>query len=169
MLCCTLGSLAAPAGAAEACRGEGQRPSAANAVPLERATLCLIDRIRAAHGVVALRANGQLGDVAAGQVAAMVRWDYFADLRPGGQTLMSLVEVAGYPAHAVGQNIAWGARRYASPAHIVGEWMASPPHREIILSPTYRDTGVAIEPALPAVLHAGRNGATYAMEFAVRQ
>ena len=102
----------------------------------------------------------------------MVRWDYFADVRPSGQTPLSLVGVTRYPAHtagiAVGQNIAWGTGAYATPEHIVAEWMASPPHRAIILTGYYRDAGVAARPALPGVLRAGRSGATYAMEFGAR-
>lgn len=173
VLCALLAVLAAPAAGAEACRGEGLRPSAANAAQVERATLCLIDRIRAAHGLIALRANGQLRGVAVSQVATMLRWDYFADVRPSGQTPLALVDVTGYPAHAadiaVGEDIAWGTGGYSTPARIVAEWMASAAHREIILTSAYRDAGVAVEPAVPAVLHAGRHGATYAMEFAVRR
>lgn len=167
---------ALPAGAVsahEACAGEHLRPGRANALAVEHATLCLIDRIRAAHGLRALRSNPELVGVAASQVATMVRWDYFADVRPSGQTPLSLVSITRYPAHAadiaVGQDIAWGTGGYSTPAHIVAEWMASTPHREVILTSVYRDAGVAVEPALPAVLRAGRKGATYAMEFAVRR
>ncbi len=87
-------------------------------------------------------------------------------------TPLALVGVTRYPAHpagfAVGQNIAWGTGRYSTAAHIVSEWMASPPHRAIILAGDYRDAGVAVAPAVPGVLRAGRGGATYAMEFARR-
>ena len=111
--------------------------------------------------------------MAASQVTSMVRWNYFADVRPSGQTPMSLVAVTRYPAHAaqfaVGQNIAWGTGSYTTPAHIVAEWMASPPHREIMLSGEYRDAGVAATPAVPAVLDARGSGATYAIEFGARR
>ncbi len=102
----------------------------------------------------------------------MVRRDYFADVSPSGPTLMSLVAVTRYPAHAaefaVGQNIAWGTGSYTTPAHIVEEWLASPPHREIMLSREYRDAGVAATPAVPAVLHPSGRGATYVIEFGAR-
>ncbi len=103
----------------------------------------------------------------------MVRSDYFADNRPTGQTPMSLVVGTHYRAHAarisVGQNIAWGTGLYSTPAHIVAEWMASPPHRTIMLSGEFHDAGVAVTPALPSVLHRGRRGAVYAVEFGVRR
>jgi uncharacterized protein YkwD len=103
----------------------------------------------------------------------MISCDYFSDVRPSGQTALSLVVRTRYPAHAadvaVGQNIAWGTGSFSTPAHIVAEWMASAPHRAIILTAEYRDAGVAVEQGLPGVLRAGRHGATYAMEFGVRR
>jgi len=154
------------------CRGANLYPSAANAHAVDVATLCLVNRLRLAHHAVPLRANGELRQVAASQVTTMVRWDYFADVRPTGQTPLTLVAASRYAAHtaqiAVGQNLAWGTDAYATPAHIVAEWMASPPHREVMLSGEYRDAGVAAMPASPAVVGAGGQGATYAIEFGAR-
>jgi uncharacterized protein YkwD len=161
------------AAAAAGCPGATLQPGPGTGSAIDRATLCLVNAIRRAHHLHALRGNRELGKVAGSQVVSMVRWDYFADVRPSGQTPLSLVGVTRYPAHtagyAVGQNIAWGTGAYASPEHIVAEWMASPPHRAIILTGYYRDAGVAVEPALPGVLRVGRSGATYAMEFGVRR
>jgi uncharacterized protein YkwD len=158
--------------AASTCAGATLQPTAGDGDAVDVATLCLVNAVRAANHLHPLRSNGQLGKVATSQVATMIRWDYFADVRPTGQTPMSLVGVTRYPAHtagfAVGQNIAWGTAAFASPEHIVDEWMASPPHRAIILTATYRDAGVAVTPALPGVVRAGQSGATYAMEFGVR-
>jgi uncharacterized protein YkwD len=174
VLACSVAAAAPHAhAAASPCPGAALRPTNTDGPAVDAATLCLVNAVRAAHGLHALRANGQLGKVATSQVATMIRWDYFADVRPTGQTPMSLVGVTRYPAHtagyAVGQNIAWGTAAFASPEHIVAEWMASPPHRAIILTPGYRDAGVAVTPALPGVLRAGQSGATYAMEFGVRR
>jgi uncharacterized protein YkwD len=162
------------AGAAVArCSGSTLRPTATDGATVESATLCLINRIRSAHHLRSLRPNRELLGVANSQVATMLSWDYFADVRPSGQTPLSLVGVTRYPAHAanyaVGQNIAWGTGNFSDAAHIVGEWMASPPHRAIILTGQYRDAGVAVRPAIPGVLRAGGSGATYAMEFGVRR
>jgi uncharacterized protein YkwD len=180
MLACAQGAWSAgPASAArsaraasEACPGQSLRPTASNRVAVEQAALCLVNRVRADHGLHSLHANRYLASVAFSQVSTMVTWDYFADVRPSGQTPLALVSRSHYPAHAsrfaVGQNIAWGTGNYSSPAHIVAEWMASPPHRAIILTGQYRDAGVAVKPALPGVLREGHQGATYAMEFGVR-
>lgn len=167
------GPLVAGASAATAkassCRGANLRPSASDARIVEAATLCLIDRVRLDHHLPPLRSNRDLGAVASSQVASMVRLNYFADVRPTGQTAMKLISATRYPAVAVGQNIAWGAGRSTTPARIVAAWMASPPHREIILSGDFRDAGVGVTPAVPAVLSAARRGAVYAIELGARR
>jgi uncharacterized protein YkwD len=155
------------------CPGANLSPSAANIAAVDAATLCLLNEVRILYRLRPLRANRELGNVAASQVTNMVRWNYFADVRPSGQTVLSLVALTGYPLHAigfaVGQNIGWGTGSYATPAHIVAEWMASPPHRQIMLNGEYRDAGVAVTPAVPAVVNAARQGATYAIELGVRR
>ncbi len=171
---CLLLSAPFAAGAPRAgCPGADVRPSASNAAGVAAATLCLVDRIRFAYGLRPLRANGALGRVADSQVSSMVSYDYFADVRPTGQTPMSLVGGTHYRAHAsniaVGQNIAWGTGSDATPAHIVAEWMASPPHRAIILNSEYRDAGTAVTAVLPRVLRSGKPGAVYALELGVRR
>jgi uncharacterized protein YkwD len=159
--------------ASAACAGATLTPTSSDTAAVDTATLCLVNEIRAAHHLHSLRANRYLLGVATSQVTTMVSWDYFSDVRPSGQTPLSLVGVTRYRAHAagfaVGQNIAWGTGSFASPEHIVQEWMASSPHRAVILTSQYRDAGVAVEPAIPGVLRAGRSGATYAMEFGVRK
>jgi len=161
------------AAAGSSCPGESLLPSAGNVRAVDAATLCLINRLRGARGLRALRANRELRHVASSQVATMVRRNYFADDRPTGQTPLALVAITRYPVHAdgfaVGQNIAWGTGSDTTPAHIVEEWMASPPHREIMLSGEYREAGVAVTPAVPTVLDRGGDGATYAIEFGVRR
>jgi uncharacterized protein YkwD len=179
VLCCAIAiAAAAQAGAVSPpavapCAGAGLLPTSRNTAAIDAATLCLINRARAAHHVPALRSNGDLGAVAASQVAAMVRWNYFADVRPTGQTPLALVFTTHYPANttgvSVGQNIAWGTGHYATPARVVAAWMASPPHRRVMLEGGYRDAGVAVTPHVPSVLTRGHYGATYAIEFGVRR
>lgn len=176
VLGCTTTSLVPVSSAAEPCPGETLAPTVADAAGVETATLCLVNRIRASHRLRGLHANRWLLGVAASQVSTMVSRDYFSDVRPGGQTPFALVGITRYPAHAasfaVGQNIAWGTGTYASPRHIVAEWMASPPHRAVILTAKYRDAGVAVTAAVPGVVRtagAPPTGATYAMEFGVRR
>jgi uncharacterized protein YkwD len=160
------------AAAAYGCRGAHLRPNAGNLAAVEAATLCIVNRVRTAHDAPRLHANHALAHVAAGQIAAMMHGDYFADVSPSGQTPLSLVAGTAYPAHAasfaVGLNLAYGTGHDVTPAHIVAEWMSSPPHRAIMLSQQYRNAGVAVAPTVPAFLRVGRPEATYAFEFGVR-
>ena len=157
---------------ARACPGATSVPSATDAPAVERATLCMVNRIRSQHRLAPLHANATLGFVATSQVSSMVRLDYFADVRPGGQTPMALVSSTSYARSAyvaIGQNIAWGTGADATASSIVAAWMGSPPHRQIILDGRYRDAGVAVTPRVPAVVGAtAYRRATYAMEFGVR-
>ncbi len=158
---------------ASSCRGANLHPSAANVRAVDTATLCLINRLRRARRLRSLRSNRELTRVAASQVTNMVRWNYFADIRPSGQTPLSLVAVTHYLKHAagfaVGQNIAWGSGSDSTPLHVVAEWMASAPHREIMLDAEFRDAGVAVTPTVPAALRTSGRGATYAIEFGARR
>jgi uncharacterized protein YkwD len=154
------------------CAGGHRRPGARNLLLVELTTLCMIDAIRAGDHLHVLRPNRDLAGVASGQVGAMLRLDYFADVRPTGQTPLALVDSTPYPASAssvaVGENLAWGLGDGATPLQVVAALMASPPHREVILDPSYRDVGIAVAPRVPRVVARHRHGATYAIEFGVR-
>jgi uncharacterized protein YkwD len=154
------------------CPGADLRPVPGNAAAVGVATLCLINQLRNSHHLRALRSNRSLQRIAAKQVRQMVLWDYFADLPPVGRAPGALIASSRYAAHAArlstGQNIGWGTGVEATPASMVAAWMASPPHRALILAGYFRDGGVGISTSLPAVLDQGRRGGLYAVEFAAR-
>jgi len=154
------------------CAYANLRPTSANAAIVDRATLCLIDRLRAAYHLRPLRSNHELQAVAGSQATGMVSHDYFGDDSPSGQTAGTLIAAIPYGAHATSlataQNLGWGTLSAATPAGMVTAWMHSPPHREVILTGEFRDAGVGVSPAVPSVLGHGARGATYAVEFAVR-
>src|SRR5207302_2804030 len=137
---------------------------------VDSASVCLINQVRRAYGLRPLRLNRTLQRVATSQVGQMVRLNYFADVRPFGPTPARLIASSRYAAHAArlstGQNIGWGTGPDATPASMVSAWMASPPHRRLILAGAFQSVGVAISTSLPAILHHGPRGALYAVEFA---
>jgi uncharacterized protein YkwD len=154
------------------CAYANLRPTFADTAIVERATLCLIEQVRAAYHLQPLRSNHELRAVAGKQATNMVSHDYFSDNSPSGQTAGTLIAALPYGAHAsrlaTGQNLGWGTRSAATPAGIVTAWMHSRPHREVILTGAFRDVGVGVSPAVPSILGHGTRGATYAVEFAVR-
>ncbi|MCW3039050.1 MAG: hypothetical protein JWM31_955, partial [Solirubrobacterales bacterium] len=75
---------AAPGQAAD-CAGTDVRPtSAATVAAAQDATLCLLNRERAAAGLGALRVQPELTRVATDYSAAMVQQSVFAHVLPGG-------------------------------------------------------------------------------------
>lgn len=148
-------------------------PSATDAPVIDTATLCLMNEIRATYGLRPLRRNAALASIATGQASDMVRGDYFGDDSLSGQTPLARIMASSYvlpqPMRMLtAQNIGWGTGPNATPTGIVGAWMASPPHRAIILDGAYRDVGVGVSPAVPAELGSGWAGGTYAVEFGAR-
>jgi uncharacterized protein YkwD len=176
--------LAAPAAAgakgllarasATACPGANVVPTGRNAALVDAATLCLMNQLRVAHGMHPLRLNRSLARIASGQASDMVRGHYFADQSLSGQSPLSRIMASGYVAHPVGgrlltaQNIGFGTGPNATPAGIVHAWMLSPPHREIMLTPAYRDAGVGASPSVPSGIASRWLGGTYAVEFGTR-
>jgi uncharacterized protein YkwD len=168
------GSVSSPPapGTRPSCKDTGLRPTRKDIARVTAATLCLIDRERAAYRLGALRTNSSLQQIAAGQAKAMVVGDYFGDDTPSGTTPWQRITASPYGigAHSVAaaQNIGWGTERMATPAGMVSIWMHSAPHRQIVLTGDYRDIGIGVAPAAPTSLTKGAPGATYTVEFAVR-
>jgi uncharacterized protein YkwD len=175
-----LAALPMPAGAqatsairrSPSCGDANLRPTPANPARIDAATLCLIDRVRAAHHLRPLQPNHELQSVATTLVGGMVRRNYYNDNSPSGQSPGSLIATIPYGAHAASlstaQDLGWGTLSDATPAGIVRAWMHSPPHLEIILTAAFRDAGIGVAPAVPTVIGSGQLGATYAVEFGAR-
>jgi uncharacterized protein YkwD len=148
------------------------QPSATDIAQVRAATLCLVNRERAAHGERPLRPNARLGRAAQAHTQSMVEENYFEHVGPRGQTPLQRMRSVGYisssrSGYEVGENIAWGTLWLSSPRAIVASWMASPGHRANILDPRYRETGIGIAPRAPASLADGQPGAIYTQDFGV--
>ena len=155
---------AAPAAAAP-CRGAEAAPGEVSDAALRRALRCVVNAERAGHGRRRLRGQRALGEAARRHARDMVSRGYFAHERKGS-TLASRLRDAGWDGIAAGEAIAWGCGGLGEPRAIVDAWLASPPHREILLG-RYRRVGVGMAAGAPYatdcpraatwVLVAGRN------------
>ncbi len=164
------GSAAPASSTTAACEGASLTPDTGNVEAVRAATLCLINRERAARGEQPLRANSDLGHAAQGHSESMAAGSYFEHVGPDGLTPLGRARACGYisgePApYEVGENIAWASLREATPAAIVAAWMASPSHRANILNGAFRDSGIGVAPSLPAAFAAGPTGAIYTQDF----
>jgi len=156
----------------EACEGATLAPDESNVEEVAKATLCLINRERSSRGEIPLSANPDLAHAAQGHSEAMSSGDYFDHVSPDGSTPLARMQAAGYLAakgagYEVAENIAWGSLNEATPAAIVAAWMASQGHRENILDPRFRDSGIGVSADLPASFAAGQQGAIYTQDFGV--
>ena len=159
-------ALAAPA---MACPNQDVAPAAGSLAKARKATLCLLNAERRAHGLAAVRGNRRLRRAAARHSRAMVRERFFEHTSPGGSTMAGRVSAAGYARWtALGENIAWGTAALATPAAIVRGWMHSPGHRANILRAQFREIGIGIAHGAPLALLPGEHGATYTTDFGTR-
>jgi len=156
---------------ATACPGADAQPTLASKDAITRATLCMVNAERVSRGLGALRLHAQLSVAARRHSGDMVRRHYFSHTAPGGTRFVDRIRRTGYlrSVHhwVVAENIAWGSRAKALPGAIVSAWMHSPPHREAILTPTYRDAGVGVSRGVP--IPRAPDGATYTIEFGAKR
>ncbi len=167
-------ALAAPGGASAAapCPGADLTPSSENVVQLRTATLCLLNRERTRRGLKRLSESPQLRKAASNFSQSMVRESFFDHVSPGGSTLLSRVHhstayLQNVSSYALGENIAWGTGKLATPAETMKGWMESSGHRHNILNRRFRHVGIGI--ALGAPVDAqGQPAATYTTDFGYR-
>jgi uncharacterized protein YkwD len=154
------------------CTNTGLTPSPSNLEIIREATLCLVNRERVTRGESPLTVNDKLERAAQGHSESMASEDYFSHEGPDGSTPVTRMRAVGYISshkvgYEVGENIEWGTLWLATPKAIVEGWMQSPGHRENILDPNYRDTGLGVSPRPPASLAEGQAGAIYTQDFGV--
>lgn len=114
---------------------------------LNLATRCLINQERVKRGLSRLKQNKALQSSSDWQAEDMLSHSYFDHARAHGPDFVDRVLKFGYANEAsgyeIGENIAWASSSIATPKQMVQMWMASPPHRENILTKAFRDQAVS--------------------------
>jgi uncharacterized protein YkwD len=154
------------------CADTDLTPSQSNVERVRAATLCLINRERAARGEGALQGNGRIEQAAQSHTESMAFGNYFEHTGPRGDTLESRLRASGYIyssriGYSIAENIAWGTFSQGTPRAIVAAWMASPGHRANILDAHYRDTAIGVSPHVPSSFGHGQPGGIYTQDFGV--
>ena len=159
-----------PATAAAGCKNAKAHPSEISKKKVKRATLCLLNRKRAAHDKRKLRHNRRLGRAALKHARDMVERDYFSHTAPGGVSFVDRIMRADYvkpgEGWTLGENLAWGSYQLATPRSIVRSWMQSPGHRANILNGRFREIGIGVVRGAPQP--STEDAATYATSFGTR-
>jgi hypothetical protein len=112
---------------------------AANISPDE--VIRLTNENRAAAGLSSVSLDPFLTQAAQAKGADMLAKGYWAHVAPDGSQPWNFFTNAGYEYHYAGENL---ARDFSSPQAAVDAWMNSPSHKDNLLSPKYRDIGVAV-------------------------
>lgn len=97
---------------------------------------------RAEYGLSPLMENAQLQQAAYSKADDMFAKDYWAHDSPDGLTPWIFIKGAGYDYVYAGENLAKG---FINSEDIVNAWMASPDHRENLLSENFKEVGFAVK------------------------
>jgi uncharacterized protein YkwD len=112
--------------------------SAASLTTAERSLLGEMNRVRAANGLPGLRVDWRLQRAARTHSATMIRRDFFSHAG-----FSSRMRASGARGPIFGENLAWGTGSRGTASSIVGQWLASPPHRANLLRRGFVRVGVA--------------------------
>jgi len=96
---------------------------------------------RQKYGLPALTLNPLLEEAARLKAEDMFAGDYWSHRSPTGKTPWDFLKEVGYNYVYAGENL---ARDFADASGVVAAWMASPTHKENIVSKNYQEIGVAV-------------------------
>ena len=158
---------ASAAGRAAACSASHVEVERGTIRQARNATLCLLNRVRARHGLPPLRMNHKLSRAARKHSRDMVRRRYFAHDSLDGRSPFQRMRATRYvprgASWVLGENLGWGSGSLSEPKSLVRAWMHSPGHRRNILDGRFRDIGIGIVRGAPVGGYPG--GATYTTDF----
>jgi uncharacterized protein YkwD len=150
--------------ASAACANTSLMPSAHDTAAVGGSIVCLINAIRAQHGLSPLVANRALNTSAMGHSRDMLANDYFGHNSLSGHTPAQRMMHQGAPCRngcVLGENIAWVTGVDSTPLAVVQAWMASPGHRSNILDPDFRYEGLGVADGAPN----GQGATTVTQDF----
>ena len=122
--------------------GTSARSQASFRSSTERVVFKLLNQIRREHKLPQFRFSAALRSSAREHSADMLARHYFEHNSPN-ETFDHRIR-RHLDSSLVGENIAWGTGRYATPEGIVKLWMHSPTHRHIILMRSLHRIGLGV-------------------------
>jgi uncharacterized protein YkwD len=140
---------------------------------MESSISCLINEERTSRGLGAVQPNSDLRQAALSHSKEMIDEGYFEHTSPEGLTFVERIQGTGYMRNVrswiVGENLVWGTEQLSTPDALVTAWMNSPPHRENLLKPRFREIGVAAVVGTPQPGgDADTTGVTVSSEYGFR-
>jgi uncharacterized protein YkwD len=143
------------------------------ATQLQRLVAAQINVVRHEHGLPRLVVSAQLtraGQEHARQLAAAGYFSHdWSDGTPFGSWIRRFYPVAGARRWSAGENLAWSTPSVTA-QQAVEMWLASPEHRRILLSKSWRQVGLgAIHADGAGGVYGGQSVVILAAEFGIRR
>ena len=117
----------------------------------ETAMVAALNADRTTQGLVPVRIDDRLMEIARARAADMVANDYFSHVQPDGRNVFDILSANGVTWFGAGEIIAMNnyATLSASLERANADWLASSPHNAIVVSTSYNYVGVglAVDPA----------------------
>jgi len=104
--------------------------------------LSLVNQKRQENGLPALSLSPELSLAAQNKARDMFAKNYWAHNSPDGKSPWAFFKEANYNYVYAGENL---ARGFTTSEEVTNAWMASPSHRDNILSQNYNEVGFAVE------------------------
>jgi uncharacterized protein YkwD len=147
-----------------------KRSSVTTMTRYEEQLATAINTTRERHGLRTLRLVPGLMRSAGKHSLQMACEGYFAHSSPNGASFFARVKsyYGGNSSYfSAGENLLWAQPR-ATPRQVVKRWLASPSHRQVMLSPQWRVFGIgAVSSTHGAGVFAGRRVLLVTADFAV--
>ena len=109
-------------------------------LPEETQVIYLVNEERQALGLGPLWNNAQLYEAAMGHSLDMATNNFFSHTGSNGSTFVQRIQAEGYTGSPYGECIGMG---YPTAEAMVDGWMNSPPHHDIIMSPSINRIGIS--------------------------
>ena len=141
---------------------------------LARALLAEVNRVRVANGLRPLAYSARLTNAATAHARALATAGQFTHTWPtNGRVFSSWIRdfypARGYRVWSVGENLLWASPGF-TPASGIQQWLDSPAHRRVLLTPSWRELGIAVVSAVSAPgAFGGRDVQIAAAEFGKRR
>lgn len=133
-------------GLAPAALAADSAPSGAEISAAEKSVLTLTNRRRADAGLVSLRWDSRLAELAGERAAYMAKTGEFSHTQSNGTDVFDMIVDSGITWYGAGEIIAWNtaAPLDYSAAFAVQGWMGSPSHKAIVMSTGYNYVGFGL-------------------------
>jgi uncharacterized protein YkwD len=157
--------------AARAPQASGRTHAVGRLKTLEPQVFAAINEFRRQHGLAPLRLSRALTIVAASHSLSMAEHGYFEHTSFDGSPFWKRVATV-YPRKgrrwSVGENLVWAAPGLSA-RRALALWLASPSHRETLLSPAWREVGLGAVRAFAGGVFQGRMVTILTADFGVRR